>query len=1228
VRISKLEVHGFKSFPDRTALHFGPGISGIVGSNGCGKSNVVDAVKWCLGEQSAKSLRGKSMGDVIFAGAQDRTPSASAEVSISFVADDEPFPGEFARYDEVMITRRMFRDGGSEYRINQERARLLDIQDLFLDTGVTNRMYSFIEQGRIGQIVNARPEERRALFEEAAGISRYKSRKEDTELRLAETAANLERATDIVDGLQKRLRSLGRQVERASRYRRLRSRERQAELFLGLARYNALIGDRRALGESLRAAQTDEEQLQRALSRREAELKERRDGVSVLEAGVGRLRDELAELEATRREKESARQYQAREQESIRRRLETLAGQLAGAREALEDATSELETTCSDRERVESRLTTIESTLGRARDELSVLEQDIRRRQTLIERGKAQQLKLVSQIATHRAALESSGVRRRDLESQRSRLVTRRDELLADHETLAEQLEEAKLAVAEAREGHEAFVDAIERAREVLSERQADLTARQSALSQAVKAHRITEGALSAVERDEAKLRARVESMEALQSSHEGVEDDIRAALALPDVLGTLAEHLDVPEELQAALTAALGSSLDAILTRTDAAALEAARKVKGRAIVVSLEHAGAPVTGFAARLSGTPTGMTALSVLLSGCLEASDVAEALRLHRKTGAPVVVAGGGYAFVDRAGRLIVGEPRTAGVAILARRRKLAALRTEVAGIQAKVEAARSVVAEALGRVESARESVEDTQRLVESAREAVERAREDAADGELKLRSAVQQQRNAEQEIQRQSASTRRVSTDLAEIEQSISTHDEQVLRRREAIAEDLEEQAGVEEDLTSNQAALVAETANASAARERSNQLTSETAGLREKLSGLRRAENASRAAAETAARQIEQGEGEQTEGTARIEELLEDNERLAEALDEIGTKQGDLRQRLEEARERVRQEREHLTTLEEYIKGSRTRLDTARELRVDIEQRLQLTRGEITRIRESLQERHEISVSAMLDRVERDGHVTVPVDPAALVTAPGETERDEDTPQDLRITDDMLEDEATISQWVAQLEADREALSRLGEVNLLAIQEHREVSERHDELRAQREDLENSMRSIQQTIARLNKLCRERFWETFEQVNEHFQEIYPRLVGGGRARLELTDPNDLLETGVEIFAQPPGKRLQSLSLLSGGETAMVAIALIFSLFRVKPSPFCLLDEVDAPLDEGNGARFNRMLREMAERSQFIVITHNKKTMECADTLYGVTMVNPGVSTVVSVQMD
>jgi chromosome segregation protein len=310
MHIRKLELQGFKSFPNRTSFHFGRGVSGVVGPNGCGKSNVVDAVKWCLGEQSAKSLRGRSMDDIIFAGSESRKAMGVAEVSLTFEAGNEPFAGEFARCEEIQITRRLFRDGNSEYLINQNRCRLKDIQDIFRDTGASNRLYSFIEQGRIGEIVKAKPEQRRSLIEEAAGISRYKAKKREAEQRLEGTNRNLERATDLVEDLASRLRSLKRQVTKATRYRQLRTEVRQGEIFLGVARYSGLSGDRKALSESLRAVSTVEQTKRRELERQDQEIGSKRDAVEVLESIVGGLRDELSELEATRREQESARLYQ------------------------------------------------------------------------------------------------------------------------------------------------------------------------------------------------------------------------------------------------------------------------------------------------------------------------------------------------------------------------------------------------------------------------------------------------------------------------------------------------------------------------------------------------------------------------------------------------------------------------------------------------------------------------------------------------------------------------------------------------------------------------------------------------------------------------------------------------------------------------------------------------------------------------------------------------------
>ncbi|MEL6348684.1 MAG: hypothetical protein AAFV53_36605, partial [Myxococcota bacterium] len=677
-----------------------------------------------------------------------------------------------------------------------------------------------------------------------------------------------------------------------------------------------------------------------------------------------------------------------------------------------------------------------------------------------------------------------------------------------------------------------------------------------------------------------------------------------------------------VPVAVERPLAAALGVRLDAILADDDDAALAAAKATQGRAIVFSLAGAEPPVDGFAARIGGTEIGRRALGGLLGRCLEAPTVEEALRLHRQSGERVVVVGAGSAFVSRCGELIVGTPRAAGTAILARRRQIAEL-----------EQACAVAAEETAKARDAADEASDQFSVVEDAvvdaREAVEAARSDSQESALALQRAKQHQSELRREQQRQATAATQLSRELNEIDQQLRAHDDQVRHREDAIAEDMERQEEVEEELLDLQSGLAEESERATAAREHLGGLSTEAASLRERLSSLKRAESGAKTVADTASRQILSNEKEIAQATVKRDELAKDDVRLGQLLQEIGEKQSALRQDLDHQRAQVKAEKTSLSTQEEVISSDRKRLDAIRSERMELEQSSNLIRSELRRIHETLEERHSVTAADMLKKVERDGHVPLPVDPSARL--PGDIEpnaRDLPYLQDLRVTAEMLCDAETVQRWVDNLEIDREALGRLGEVNLIAVQEYDEVAERHSRLQAQREDLETAAKSIEQTIARLNQTCRDRFRETFDQVNTHFQEIYPRLVGGGQARLALTNEEDLLTTGVEIYAQPPGKKLQSLSLLSGGETAMVAIALIFSLFRVKPSPFCLLDEVDAPLDEGNGARFNRMLQEMAQRSQFIVITHNKKTMECADTLYGVTMDPPGVSTVISVNLD
>ena len=388
----------------------------------------------------------------------------------------------------------------------------------------------------------------------------------------------------------------------------------------------------------------------------------------------------------------------------------------------------------------------------------------------------------------------------------------------------------------------------------------------------------------------------------------------------------------------------------------------------------------------------------------------------------------------------------------------------------------------------------------------------------------------------------------------------------------------------------------------------------------------LEREETAAGEACAQARSRAQSAQEEAVRGRERIAALAADDLRLDGLLVELGACQEVLTGELGLARAAVASSREAIGAQDEELRGARKRREERSGHRATLDRQLAQVKADIGHIRESLEERYEVSPAGLLDRLDRVGHVVVAAE--AVPELAGGSAEDDEAVTDLRITAPMLEDEDEVAAWVQRLQQDRAALDRLGEVNLVAQQEYGEVNERHVELEARRADLEESVRTIRQTIGKLNRTCRERFRDTFDRVDAYFREIYPRLVGGGQARLLLTNEEDLLETGVDIMVQPPGKKLQQLTLLSGGEMAMTAIALIFSLLRVNPSPFCLLDEVDAPLDEGNGARFNLTLREMARLSQFIVITHNKKTMECADTLYGVTMVIPGVSRQVSVQLD
>ncbi len=1228
MRIRKLELQGFKSFADRAVLHFGPGISGVVGPNGCGKSNIVDAVRWCIGEQSARSLRGDSMSDVIFAGSASRQGVGFAEVALTFVAGSEPFPGVWQRFAELEVSRRLYKDGQSEYRVNTEKVRLRDIADLFLDTGVGNRLYSFIEQGRIGQIVHARPAERRSLIEEAAGISRYKLRREESLEKLAQTRDALDKVADLHDGLGREMKSAERQVQRALRAKNLGARFRQEELHLALARFGTLAADRKALLERLRAATTELEEVQRAVARHEEELVQRRQLHEAAEAEAGRVRDRLNELEAQRRVEESARIFQEREQQKDATRLAQLDRDQEEQRLERDAGAAEAERAGVAASAAEAELsrTRAEAELGQAR--LQAAHRAHGEARTALERARSAAQRAMETKVRASALLAGLAARRQELDARterHTRAVAEAGPGRAQEElgrvrgahTAAEAAVTAARAEVEARAA--LGRQAIEAARALV----ASCIAARGAAAEVV---RRAEQALAEASRERERLQARHDALVDMERRNVDLPDGARAALATPGAAGTLAQHLRVPAEREQAVGVALEGGLDVVLVPDPETAIRAAGAAKGsRVRLLALSTApSAAAGGLAAELAPDAQGAAALGALLPDAELVADLATAYA-RWAPGRTLVTAAG--AVLRRDGLLVLGVDAGAGLGSVRRRRELAELEEKVAAVP---------IAE--------REAAVATARAALMAAEAEVAAQQAAVEAKGQAEAAA---------LEAQRAELRRTETVAAECRHRVREIEAEALRQvraAEALQREAELLAGLEDALVADRGRIDKELLLAGAAHEeaetalRAEQVRLETvepelAAANESVQALRvqtaslqgeairqgQAAAAARQRAERAQRRVEQIAQERTDLDARLLTLALDMETTRTTLQRLGEELGGVAGELEGARERAKEEKEKVRVEEAAARAARERRDGAKDRHAAAEVAYQRVKFGVEELLRTTEERHGLSLPSLLDRIDRDGALLVP----GWEPIEAELELGAETVPTLRLDLRALDlDEATLTARQRAVEGIRDALFKLGETNPESIGEYHAVRVQFQDIDRQRKDLDSAMEVIESAIARINQTCRERFRETYDLVQEHFAALYPRLVGGGSARLELTDADDLLNCGVEMLVQPPGKKVQVLSLLSGGEKAMAAIGLIFALFRVKPSPFCLLDEVDAPLDEGNGTRFNDMLREMAAVSQFIVITHNKKTMEAADVLYGVTMPEPGSSRLVTVRLE
>ena len=1168
LRVERLEISGFKSFVDPVEVRFAGGITAIVGPNGCGKSNLSEAITWVLGEQSAKTLRGGTMEDVIFNGSDSRKPLGMAECVLT-LRTDLSFPG--AEDGRITIGRRVFRGGEGQYRLNGKVTRLKEVKDLLMDTGLGIRAYSVIEQGKIGMILSGKPQERRKLIEEAAGITRYKARKGIAEIKLQEAMSNLLRLDDVISEVERALRSLKRQAGAARRYQEKEKEYRELLEAVLLGRWAALAARLAELKTRLEETTAREAGLAADLHRDEAALAAGRERLDELARRMAERHQKVAELGALiegrqeflkanrltvqelgeraaqgralaeRREAEIAAHGEVLEDLEEKRR--ELVGEREQAAAAVDEDERQIAAAERDLKQVSARVDGFRSQMLAAGAEINAARNRVQQAQIEQEKGNFRRHRIDQEIAQHafevKQAAEVLEMSRSKVASTESALDTRSEE----QEKVADLLEATMRREAEASEKKRSLENQLSGARQ-----------RQRILAELQRAHAQRRAAL-----EKALASAGIDVPVYLASQAKAVEGWERS---LDIYLGTLADAVVLdPGESARGLAQALAGRSAAVLIERQSGASEAWPVVDDSAVVLSLAEALGLSDDLASALPPAFLVRTA--------------ADAERLARQHP--------GLAFLSREGLWVEAgtfhvEGEIANPGVLERGSELAALGKQIPDLETQLRDAGALLDQLIA--ERARLAKESNRLQGEVAQ-----LRQELAVGKARMEDAAARHR-------RLSTEAEQLTAEQLEIAREIERAGEKRERLQEELAAAEARSTGLQEDFERAQAELEAAKGNREGLRTAS-------AGRRGRLELLDER-------LESHDREMNRLRGELERGSSQIAAWRQDADKLAARRTDlegaIEKAQTDLQTALEqraaaeegvlEEQEKLDVHRQEIRLLEERIAGFRERRDAVRS---EVEE-LRVAQASVKQDAEHL-------ALTFRDEFSREDQ------PAELPETPGEPRAD-------------------LAELEAELARTKAALERLGPVNILAVQEHDEQEERFEFLTTQRADVANSVDSLKKTIKEINEASGERFNATFVEVNKNFGEIFARLFRGGEAEMRLLDEDDPLESGIEILARPPGKRLQNLMLMSGGEKALTAIALLFALFRTKPSPLCILDEVDAPLDDVNTTRFIDLLQEMAQNTQFIVITHNKLSMEIASRLYGVTMEEKGVSKLVSVELE
>ena len=1251
MRLKSLKLHGFKSFANRTDFEFHPGVTGIVGPNGCGKSNVVDAIRWVLGETSAKALRGGEMADVIFNGTDKRKPVGMAEVTLT-LADCEETLG--LDYNEVAFTRRVFRDGKSEYRLNGNLCRLKDIHEILMDTGIGRTAYSIMEQGKIDMLLSSKPEDRRTVFEEAAGITKFKSQKKEALRKLEYTEANLLRVTDIIEEVKRQINSLNRQANKARRYQELLTDVRVLDVHYSHRQFIELDGEKSELANSIQSLGTTISDSQSQTVEKEKAIVEARDSLATLEAEIATRREQLIETQSRINSAQNRIGFNEERQLELQELIGQNSEDLAKTHSTLGKEASELEVTADALQRVTENL-------ARQRQQFAEQENINGSLKTKRVELESELLALSQEITTTEASIAEVraelGAYSTQSESNREREGHLNGEITSLEKEHAERLAEST-----------SLKDQLSAADKSLNDNESHLTLAEKDYQSTCNDSTRCAKELADLHLELAEKESRLEVLKALVAEGEGLESGTQAVLSglnedgiqQSSIRGLLSSFIEVPSEFIPAIEASLGAHLQTILVRDQETAEQAINILaKGRMGRASIIPENFVAISSDRQMMTLPDGVDAwaldkikstenvrplLEQLLDQTLIVRDLQTALQLRNELpGHSFATLDGAFISADGIMRGGAGEADEAG-SLLARLNEIKLLESHTAALndrlgekQLELDHIEQNSVELSTRVDDCREKLQTakiTHSTLEGKRSLLDREREGLdsklknirwEQGELQQRRETaeikfseldEQQRNLVEALQASSRRRSELEAELNEVSHQETQSAERIAELRTTMAVEeksqqalQEQQAPITARMDELEAIITRRETEVTKYQDRITTAGSESSSLKDQIQSMTRS-----------AEELGTALGDVTEQRLKHQSAVNDTENMLRSArqelaalteqrgkEEVKVTQIDLR--IENLNATISQR--YNITLEHFEPDSHALLTAITEQK-KARHRREKRKNSITQKRNGEEDSGE-EIPAQEEHAKTDDSLPIP-----------ESDTDWEEPAD--IPGDDQPDWNFVEMTIGEL---RQRLDSMGPVNLEAIEEFEALQERYDFLTKEHDDLINSKDHLHKVISKINRETRARFADTFEKVRNNFREVFKELFGEqGKANLLLLDETDPLESGIDIIAKPPGKKPQSITLLSGGERAMTAVALLFSIYMVKPSPFCVLDELDAPLDESNIGRFIKLLERFTQQSQFVIVTHNKRTMNRCEVIYGVTQEEFGISKLIGMQFS